>query len=699
MRVRPAAAAAVLVALSGAGLAAGTAASQRPGLGFGVPRVVDPASNGGEPSLVYDARGRLHVSSIGPAFGNSGPVWDVSDDGGHTFRAVSRLPGVDLNAYTSGQRTETGDTHLGADRHGRTYFSMTSNSSCGQNVTSADGGVTRQASAGGLCALPVAADRQWFIVYDPPAGLRTTSPYAGPRPLIYQTHKTALVLGPTWTRSTDGVTFSPATAGNPAQFRPLVDSFPKPVIDEVTGQVFGITTNFDARNDGAADGVGTNTYLNIGRPDAAGNLTWLDQPGNDVSKLVPVLKGKTASHIKTMGMDAARNLYLVYNLDLTGDYGLYVTTASAATGWRHWSKPVRISDPGTRTNVWPILVAGSAGRVGVAWYGTRTGTPETDAGQPWYLYYAQLTYRVARDGSPVGTPNVQQRQAVSHPVHRGGLCVNGTNCSLPHGTNRSFADFLDITKDAQGRAVIVYNDDIDVPPDPSGVSAYAPMFLVLQRTGISLTGVPLRPSAQDDLGVPHVATFPVTGGDKVPGLTVTGVSAKNTAAALLVDIAVADLRDPAGTAAAAGQARLLRFVARWRMGTQTYYGSFDIDTTTGETVVYSGRPEYPVQYSQVYIRNYGVGTAYPDSAGSTGVPGTGGLTCPAAPTTARPCHVSLRLSLPSVGSPSPRSVLTELGAWSFVAAAPQGTAVDHGMDRNKPILLPVGGVCCTEARP
>src|SRR5262249_55179670 len=141
-----------------------------------------------------------------------------------------------------------------------------------------------------------------------------------------------------------------------------------PSIDQVTGKVF------------QAEYLGNTVMLNIGTPDAAGNLTFLDVPSTaspcgDRSKLitvatnVPNLSGEAANFVVS-GMDSARNLYVVWvgKSDSPAQRQTWVSAASAASGWRNWTAPVQVSSSPSMVSIFPWIAAGGAGRADAVWY-------------------------------------------------------------------------------------------------------------------------------------------------------------------------------------------------------------------------------------------------------------------------------------------------------------------------------------------
>ena len=185
-----------------------------------------------------------------------------------------------------------------------------------------------------------------------PAPGTTQSPYTGPTPLIYQEYNN-INTGAQWVKSsaaTDsqpggpGLNFVNAEQDGPGDvtgYSPFgADGYPS--IDQVTGDVFQVEFS------------GSNILLNIGTPDASGDLKFLDaptaaNPSGDPSQLitvasnVPASAGDAANFVVT-SIDGARNLYATWVGKSTNpaERQTFLSVASAASGWRTWSAPVTV---------------------------------------------------------------------------------------------------------------------------------------------------------------------------------------------------------------------------------------------------------------------------------------------------------------------------------------------------------------------
>src|SRR3989441_6882566 len=252
-----------------------SSSSTRPPIKFEVPAVVDPIHTNGEPDIAIDPQGRVFVS--GPTgTGTQRSTWFGSVDRGRAFRIIS--PGPPPSAIAGIiDPPGGGDTDINFDRSGKQYFADLYALACLRTATTTDGGATvsQEIYPAGCAGMP-GADRQWLAVYDPAPGTPNQSAYTGPKPLIDMEFNHLVGPGPNggaeWTQSTDGLTYvhaladvAPGTAAVYSPFGP--DGYP--AIDQVTGKVFQAA--------GFPNSNGTySLLLNIGTPDATGNLHFLD---------------------------------------------------------------------------------------------------------------------------------------------------------------------------------------------------------------------------------------------------------------------------------------------------------------------------------------------------------------------------------------------------------------------------------------
>ena len=138
--------------------------------------------------------------------------------------------------------------------------------------------------------------------------------------------------------------------------------------------------------------------------------------------------------------------------------------AASRDGGQNFYGPTKVSS-GIGTSIFPGMAAGDNGRVDISWYqtsavgapfvasgGTINGGPTTiPAGSDWNVMFAQSFNANGRE--PVFTVS----QASDHPIHKGGICVNGLLCTL--GGDRSLADFFQVSIAPDGVAHIFSADN------------------------------------------------------------------------------------------------------------------------------------------------------------------------------------------------------------------------------------------------
>ncbi|MDQ1467539.1 MAG: hypothetical protein QOH10_1954, partial [Actinomycetota bacterium] len=202
--------------------------------------------------------------------------------------------------------------------------------------------------------------------------------------------------------------------------------------------------------------------------------TWTESPNLDAS-LCPDPRCVDSSgnpeaiageNFATIARDAAGYLYVTFTEgpidtagNLTAPEQIYVvrslTPAGADPSKVKWSRARRISGRGT--NTFPWITAGSDGRVEVAWYHTNRTTTNglygasnlTDA--EWSVQLGQSL------NAHAASPTYQIATVSEHPVKYGQICTNGLGCVT--GGDRSLGDFLQVTIDNDGAAVVSYVDD------------------------------------------------------------------------------------------------------------------------------------------------------------------------------------------------------------------------------------------------
>lgn len=656
-------------------------------IAFGTPTVVDPIHTWGEPDVAINPVDHTVYSSGPTGTGTQRSMWEVSRDGGRTFREITPIGTPSALAGTE-DPPGGGDTDLAFDHTGKQYFADLYALSCFRVATTTDDGATvSQDAYPGGCAGTPPADRQWFAMFDPPGGV-TASAYRGPFPMLYMEYNN--LSAATWVKTTDGLNF---TSAGSASCCP--DGYPS--VDQVTGDVLQVGSD----NDGAL-------ALNIGTPDAAGNLTFLATPAVVVPAAWMNAHGDPNDLFPVSALDRSRNLYVAFVTENTKNPALqqiWVTAAAARSGWRTWSPPVQLSDgllrSGDAVNLMPWIKAGAAGLADAVWYGSGPGSDgkladaNADAGQAWNVFMSQLRWPVDSGGAVLTTrrPSLTMTRVTPHPMHYDDICESGTGCIAVQG-NRNLADFFNLAVDAQGAAQIVYDDTSNgllQPGAPSSQQAVdhagAPVVTIAhQVAGMGLYGHPVGGTA--------MTSAEPAGGAITPGvdLTQSAVSLSADGQTLKVTMKVADLSDVTGTSIAAG-APLLSYVTRWVVhgsGQDTiYYAEMETDASGMAPQFYAGAAQ-SVDLCSVSACFPHVVT-YPEAGpGANSV--TGALDC-----SAKPCTISISVPVTDVGSPAATTKLEEVGSYAFAESHPMA-ATTNAQAQADNVPLEVGGVCCYDYR-
>ncbi len=145
-----------------------------------------------------------------------------------------------------------------------------------------------------------------------------------------------------------------------------------------------------------------------------------------------------------------------------------------------WSVKTQVSNPNftindrngnpqtVKTNIFPWMEAGSAGRVDFAWFATTEGSNNDNA--DWVVMFAQAT------NANSSTPTFRQVTASDHFIHAGNISEMG----LGGASNRNLLDYFQVSLDPQGGAMLAFADDHNdftghtyVTHQISGPSAYS----------------------------------------------------------------------------------------------------------------------------------------------------------------------------------------------------------------------------------
>jgi hypothetical protein len=480
----PAAAAALIGGLmtvtSGAG-SAGAATASVPAVKFSRMVVVDMQRPGFEPDVKVAPNGTIY-SSVPFGFSTTESfVWS-STDHGKTYQLTPGNIGPGKPTTCVGG----GDTDLFVDPDNNLYFSdLQGLTNISQSVSS-DGGATWSTNCAGVPNTP--DDRMWFAgTGSLNKGLRlyedfdaVDSSASGGNQLVE-------------TVSSDGQTFTPVVNSNPtsctgAAAYDCVSSDEGISGDQVVQPGSSSDAIFIAHNNSnqsqalIAEGTVSHT--------TPATATWSESPNLNAA-LCPDPSCTDASgnpeelvgeNFVTVAQDQAGYLYAAFTagpLDhasssdpnfgaLTAPEQVYVVHSlepATSPGALTWSSPTRVSGRGT--NTFPWLVAGSSGRVDVAWYHTpersEQGTCASGSGTCTLYGAANLTHAEwsVQMGQSLNahssTPSYKIAPVSEHPIKYGQICTNGIGCAT--GGDRSLGDFLQVTVDQNGAADVSYVDD------------------------------------------------------------------------------------------------------------------------------------------------------------------------------------------------------------------------------------------------
>ncbi len=738
---------------------------------FATPQVMDPIHNVGEPTIVRSPAQDNTVYGSGPwGSGTQRSIWDASADGGETFRIVSQCAPVISGQVTQSCQAQTppsaavgspnppggGDTDQRLDHNGKDYFADLWALACDRVATTTNGGASAPQNAYGcnapttsLCTTgtntcrPDGSDRQWLAVYDPPlTGVTTTAPDAALAPLTYMEYnnlQTTQTNAGYWVKSTDGLNYTPANS-NDGNWGP--DGYP--AVDQVTGDVF------------QAAGNGSTLLLNIGEPDAAGNLCFLDDPaaitigttahachaggGNSIGNaLIPVASGLLGSPdllFTVASMDLGRNLHITWAINGGNNlprYQVFTSVASAATQWKIWATPVQLSQSPSNVNVFPWMVAGGPGRSDSVWYGDScpTGTcvnPSSTAANShrWDVYMNQAVWPVDATGAvTLAAPLLNFVKVTPHPMDYLDICLSGTGCITSQG-NRNLADFFSITIDHNGAADVMYNDISNGMLQPGFTSTTsaadhpgAPVVTIAHQDsgpgllgaqvpnvatpGTNVVGLANEPTSAPTTGMVDPAgdgKYPVIGGSNQPAYDFTAnqlaLSANN--ATLTVTMKVNDLSpltifsDMANVTGSA----TVQYVTRWQMGNTIYYAMMETNAgarAAGGDQFYAGTAQ-SIDLCSVSACDPHV-IYYPEtpSPGSNSETTGSSVSCPATPGPTTPCTITISVNAAHVGSPTQSSLLEEVGSYVFGAARPMAAITNPQAEADQ-LPLEVDGICC-----
>jgi hypothetical protein len=610
---------------------------------FGNPTISGVQGTGFEQDLRIDRNGRVYTSAPGSLSSTISYI-NRSFDGGQTFKWVAGAtqPTGKLPTCVGG-----GDSELATDSANNLYFA---DLTLANFSTARSGDQGRTFLSGPCVATPITpVDRQWYAVDgNPTAGGSITLTYDFVPNLAGVLDPTAncesnnrLVFARSPIPAPGSTVIDPATAGNVFGPNQIINT--NPCNEGIMGNDEVFTYGSVKRAFVIHDNLNLDTIL-MGRCDLVDFSVSPTGYGNCQDVVVANFPNAiTGANFPTLAVDRAGNLLAVWEqapydrtkaagTRVTGDTLLFysVSTDQGNT----WSAARQLATPGLHTNVFAWPVAGDAGRVDIAWYGTPAAAPANSAGPDsvhgdWSLFLAQsLNFTGA---APAWTAPVL---ASEHFVHRGSIqtLIGGQS------GDRALGDFLQLRAGSQGEANIAYADSNSIDELDSQAA------FVRQNGGPSLyasVGTVHLPSTRNNsvqVGS-HAATFDSGGisSTNQPNLEMLGSQMRivNSGATLQIKMLVADLTSLAPKTDSGGTT--LAWSTQWKVPSS-------IDTNGGKYFhaymqsIAGGTPTFAVGENAIQQEGGGLLATYPGSTAVTGsytatAPGTITINVPVASVT------------------------------------------------------------------
>jgi hypothetical protein len=728
------------VLLAGAPVAAADTAP----LGFSHGVIVDQQRPGNEPDVKVDSKGTIY-SSVPFGFSTTESFLWSSRDHGNSYQFTPGNIGGKQETCVGG-----GDTDLFIDPGNALYFSDLQGLTNISNSMSTDGGATWSTNCLGAPNTP--DDRMWF------AGSGSA---AKGNLVLYQDYDaTGTAASPSSvggnqlveTVSTDGTHFLPVVNSNTsaltgdcagAAIQDCVTDNEgisgNQVVDPKTGNVFIAHTT----TEGSSGEVGVRVAegkITLGSPTTA---TWSETPNLDGALCPGSTKAGDGSptcvdssgnpeeiageNFASIAEDSAGYLYVTFTagpLDhasssdpnfgaLTAPEQIYVVhslqsaSSTSDPSKLTWSAPQPITGSGVSagTNTFPWITAGSDGRVDVAYYHadetSESGTCASGSGTCTLygassLSKAEWTVQLAQSLNAHGTsPTYTNAQVSEAPVKHGQICTNGIGCTT--GGDRSLGDFLQVTTDTNGAAVVSYV--FDTSADTSGGEDAGPEAISRQISGPSLLasqgdvgtdggpGVPMG-SVTDPIGDADYSSGGTRTTSGLDNLDLTGASLANGSGhTLIATIKVKSLQSLSASPSVGGPDA--SWLIRWTQvvpGTtgngHIYYVGMDNNAGTGG----SGTPTFFAgDTAGIPPSNPGEHTKF------FTYPQTHLLTSSQASYDAKTGVITLHVPLSDVGSPADGTTLYSATAFTATSTAPQSASTLFNLiDATTPFDLVIG---------
>jgi hypothetical protein len=463
-------------------------------VGFHRPVTLPHSQGGTEPSIAISAGGLRYPSWQVPG------QFAVSRDGVHfTQRGLDPIP----------DQTASGDVSNALDRAGAIYNGQI----CGNVSNELHACVYRSVNGGRTWREtqiadnnPGASDRPWIAVYSDPRAPRDPD-----RDTVYLEYHTFSPDDLTYiTVSHDGG----ASFGVPVALPETIASangsacntYPGGVVvDQRTGVAYAV---WNSGNDAFANTTSGCNYTSLGPFTKAWVATSTDHGTSWTAHLAWQGRYDPTTHVGddndmgfvSIAVDRSHQVHVLMAVRQHNDPVEYTGQCAANPGCQqspqatdielvtspdqgaHWTRAVDLSTH-HGSYFFPYAVAGSAGRVGVDYYVTRSERPN-DPRAVWYVGLSEVHGAVARvlrgRASYVRPPRIVVEEHIDpHAVHRGGICTLGIFCPVVPNSNRNLADNIALALTPAGGVEAAWTNDFN--PKATTRVDYA-----CQQTGVSL---------------------------------------------------------------------------------------------------------------------------------------------------------------------------------------------------------------------
>jgi hypothetical protein len=388
-----------------------------------------------------------------------------------------------------------------------------------------------------------------------------------------------------------------------------------------------------------------------------------------------------ARNFTKLAIDRAGNLYATWADSATQKTYLSTALAGAPGNVAHpgstWSKPVPISAAGLTVTIFPDLVAGSPGRLAIAYYGTAAPATTPDAVKPgqggWFPVLAQSLNALCQwKSTSCAAPSFTQ----SHIAHRinqdDNICTSGTACAATGG-NRNLLDYFSLDMDRQGHLGVVWADGYNATKLPFikvARQASGPSLLAGQPNAVQ----PIRGNGYAD--PKGDAKYPLAGltiktAANQPKLDLRGTKIARVGTNLKIVVKLQNATNlgtavPGGGSATDGATPLqqAKYLVRWDYRGNSYYAGANVPAG-GTPTYFSGTVD-----NTEGLMAAGATTQYGNTYAAQ-TPATGHVD-------ATNNTLVINVPLSAVGSPGAGAALYSVGSYSMIgpndAAATLNTA-------------------------